>query len=202
MISILAIPIERPHPTRAFIALATWWTLMIGGVLSVAYAGYVITAASVYQAIETRRFEYNNPSLRPHISAEGDVIGEIKVDAVGLKAIVVQGDSARILQHAVGHLPDTALPGEPGNVALAGHRDTFFRPLRHIRLGDIITIDVPGQQFRYKVDSTLVVTPRESRVLQPSTGRELILITCFPFGYIGPAPNRFIVRAREIQPSR
>jgi sortase A len=114
------------------------------------------------------------------------------------KAIVVQGDSPRILRRAVGHLSKTALPGEFGNVALAAHRDTFFHPLREIRPGDIVTLNIPGQQFRYEVDSTLVVSPSESGVLQPSSVRELTLITCFPFGYVDPAPNRFVVHAREI----
>jgi sortase A len=168
---------------------------MIGGILLLAYAGYVVTETSAYQTTEIRRFEYSTLPVQPRIL---DVIGEITVARLGLKAIVVQGDSPRILRRAVGHLSKTALPGEFGNVALAAHRDTFFHPLRDIRQGDIVTLNVPGQQFRYEVDSTLVVSPSESGVLQHSSGRELTLITCFPFGYVGPAPNRFVVHAREI----
>jgi sortase A len=171
---------------------------MIGGIFLLAYAGYVVTEASAYQTIEIRRFEYSKPPAQRRILAEGEVIGEIAVARLGLKAIVVQGDSPRILRRAVGHISETALPGEFGNVALAAHRDTFFHPLRDIRQGDIVTLNMPGQQFRYEVDSTRVVSPRESDVLQPSTGRELTLITCFPFGYVGAAPNRFVVHAREI----
>ena len=94
------------------------------------------------------------------------------------------------------------MPGESGNIALAAHRDTFFRPLRRIQHGDIVTVDIPGQQFRYEVESTQIVSPDESRVLQASTRRELTLITCFPFAYVGRAPNRFVVRAHEIGSSR
>ena len=198
MISVFAPPVDCPRTTRVTVILATSWILMIGGILFLAYAGYAVTEASAYQTIEIRRFEYPKPPVQPRILAEGDVIGEITVARLGLKAIIVQGDSPRILRRAVGHLSRTALPGEFGNVALAAHRDTFFHPLREIRPGDIVTLDIPGERFRYEVDSTLVVSPVESGVLQPSGGRELTLITCFPFGYVGPAPNRFVVHAREI----
>jgi sortase A len=198
MISVFHTQVEHAHPIRVSVVLAMSWILMAGGILSLAYAGYVMTEASAYQAIEIRKFENPKPRVQPRMLAEGDVIGEIQVPRLGLKAIVVQGDSPRILRRAVGHLLKTALPGESGNIALAGHRDTFFRPLRQIRPGDLVTFDVPGQHFRYEVDSTRVVSPREWRVLRTSTGRDLTLITCFPFSYVGPAPDRFIVHAREI----
>jgi sortase A len=109
---------------------------------------------------------------------------------------MVQGDAANILQHAVGHLAETALPGESGNVVLAAHRDTFFRPLKRIRVGDIITLRTVKGDFEYWVESTAVVSPDAIEVLRPTDGRTLTLITCFPFSFVGPAPNRFIVRAR------
>ena len=198
MISIFHPEVEHAHTIRGSLVVATSWGLMAGGILLLAYAGYVMTDASAYQAIEIRKFESPKPRVQPRMLAEGDVIGEIQVPRLGLKAIVVQGDSPRILRRAVGHVLKTALPGESGNVALAGHRDTFFRPLRQIRPGDLVTFDVPGQHFRYEVDSTRVVSLRDSRVLRTSTGRDLTLITCFPFSYVGPAPDRFIVHAREI----
>ncbi len=198
MISLFAPPVEHPHTTQRSAVLAASWILMIGGALLLAYGAYVVTEARAYQTIETRRFEYSKLPARPRVLAEGEVIGEITVARLGLKAIIVQGDSPRILRRAVGHLSQTALPGEFGNVALAAHRDTFFHPLREIRPGDVVMLDIPGQQFQYEVDSTLVVSPGESGVLRPSNGRELTLITCFPFGYVGPAPNRFVVHAREI----
>jgi len=199
MTRIVAPPVERARTTRRSIVLATSWILIIFGILSLAYAGYVRIDASAYQAIATRRLELSKPALQPRILAEGDVIGEILVPRLHLRAIVVQGDSSSILRRAVGHLSETALPGESGNVALAAHRDTFFRSLRKIQPGDVVTFDVPGREFRYEVESTLVVSPNEVGVLHPSsTSRELTLITCYPFDYIGPAPDRFVVRAREI----
>lgn len=199
MTSIGAPPVERARTTRRSIVLANSWALIIFGILSLAYAGYVKVDASAYQAIATRRLELSKPALQPRILAEGDVIGEILVPRLHLRAIVVQGDSSSVLRRAVGHLSETAFPGEPGNVALAAHRDTFFRPLRKIRPGDVVTFDVPGREFRYEVESTMVVSPDEVGVLHPSSmSRELTLITCYPFDYIGPAPHRFVVRAREI----
>jgi sortase A len=130
--------------------------------------------------------------------AVGEVIGEIRIPRLGLKAIVVEGESLRILRRAIGHVPGTAFPGDSGNVALAGHRDTFFRPLHDIHLGDSITFDAAGRQFRYEVESIQVVSPKEIKVLLPTTSRELTLITCFPFAYIGSAPNRFVVRATQV----
>jgi sortase A len=129
---------------------------------------------------------------------EGEVIGEIQVPRLGLKAIVVQGDSPANLKRAVGHLSKSALPGEWGNVALAGHRDTFFRTLRDIRLGDEIKFKTRERSFEYLVESIEVVAPTDIRVLESSTGHDLTLLTCFPFHYVGPAPNRFVVRAREV----
>jgi sortase A len=94
------------------------------------------------------------------------------------------------------------VPGEWGNVAIAGHRDTFFRPLRHIRPGDVITLRTSGgESFQYRVEWTNVVLPTDTQVLIPGNKRELTLITCFPFEYVGPAPNRFVVRAFEVASS-
>jgi sortase A len=111
--------------------------------------------------------------------------------------MIVQGESAPILRHGAGHLADTALPGEVGNVVLAAHRDTFFRPLSGVRAGDSIAVKTWDGEFKYVVESTSVVPPSAVEVLEPTGGRTLTLITCFPFSYIGAAPNRFIVRARQ-----
>ena len=105
----------------------------------------------------------------------------IEVPRLGLKAIVVQGDSAKLLRRAVGHLSETALPGEAGNVALAGHRDGLFRPLRDVRPGDSITLRTPAREFQYQVEWTAVVPPTVVRVLQPTSQQTLTLFTCFPF---------------------
>jgi sortase A len=102
---------------------------------------------------------------------------------------------ARTLRSAVGHVPETALPGEPGNAAFAGHRDTFFRKLRHVRKGDRIVVTTPDGVYDYVVRETRVVPPSDVSVLEPTAEQSLTLVTCYPFDYIGSAPERFIVRA-------
>jgi len=95
----------------------------------------------------------------------------------------------------VGHIPGTALPGNVGNVGLAGHRDTFFRALRNIQADDTIEMQTTAGTYRYVVKSTRIVTPRDVSVLQASGGETLTLVTCYPFYYVGSAPKRFIVHA-------
>lgn len=177
--------------------------LLIAGILAVGYVAYVVIDAHAYQKIEHRQFQDVSTHASPARAAvDGTAIGEIHVPRLGLTAVVAQGDSSRILRRAVGHIVDTAMPGEAGNVVLAGHRDTFFRPLKRIQIGDAIMLKTSRGDFEYLVESTAVVAPTDLQVLEPTGGWTLTLITCFPFSYIGSAPDRFIVRAREREVSR
>ena len=174
--------------------------LLTAGVLALGYAAYVIADAKAYQTSELRRFEEARQARalpRASVALDDGSIGELEIARLGLAAMVVQGDSPAVLRRAVGHLADTALPGEAGNVVLAGHRDTFFRPLKGIRAGDLITLKTRDGDFEYLVESTSVVAPTDVQVLQPTSGRTLTLVTCYPFFYLGSAPDRFIVRARQ-----
>ncbi len=196
---------NNAHKLRTSILLAAYYVFLISGIVGLTYAGYIFVDAHNYQArelgaLEESRVKNVSRSEAPPLVIEGGVIGEMEVPRLGLKVIVVQGDSPRILRRAVGHIRETALPGESGNVALTGHRDTFFRPLRNIRSGDAITFKTFDSEFRYRVESTAVVPPSDISVLQASSERTLTLITCFPFYYVGAAPNRFIVRARQLDP--
>ncbi len=188
----------RSGRMSASISRAGSYFFLAVGLLALGYAAYVVVDAHAYQAYEQSKFEDVSRQDPPALLVEGGVIGEIQVPRLQLKAIVIQGDSHTILRRAVGHIPETALPGTPGNVVLAGHRDTFFRPLRNIRLGDAITLETPNGAFQYLVESTEVVRATDVEVLNATAGRTLTLITCFPFDYIGPAPNRYVVRAREL----
>jgi sortase A len=174
--------------------------LLAAGVALLGYVVYVEVDTWAYQALERRRFEDVRLHALPAPAAivEGDAIGEIVIARIGLRAMVAQGESAQVLQRAVGHLADTALPGELGNVVLAGHRDTFFRPLRDVQVGDTVLLRTRTADVDYVVESTAVVPPTDLDVLQPAGGRTLTLITCFPFSFVGSAPDRFIVRAREV----
>ena len=184
--------------TRMYILRGACYFFLAFGILAMGYVGFVSAYSRVYETIEMKKFKQAGLLSEPHILAEGDVIGAIQVPRLGLNAIVVQGDSPANLRRAVGHLSKSALPGEWGNVALAGHRDTFFRTLRDIRLGDEIKFKTRERSFEYLVESIEVVAPTDIRVLKSSTGHDLTLLTCFPFHYVGPAPNRFVVRAHEV----
>ena len=133
------------------------------------------------------------PNTKP--PAPSEVIGRLEIPNLHLTAMVREGADTGTLRRAVGHIPGTALPGTTGNVALAGHRDTFFRALRNIQTNDAIELQTESGTYRYLVESIRIVGPRDVRVLASSKGATLTLVTCYPFYYIGSAPKRFIVRA-------
>jgi sortase A len=127
------------------------------------------------------------------------LVGLLSIPRLGYSEAVAEGDDAATLRVAIGHLPDTAVPWIDGNTALAGHRDTLFRSLAKIRVGDELALSTAHGDFRYRVSQTLIVDPDDVWVLAPAPGRQLTLITCYPFHYIGSAPHRFIVRAEPIE---
>jgi sortase A len=197
-------PPEEPY-SRIFVRWLSRIFLIAGG-LTLGYSAYFYVSAYAFQRMETIAFDRAFTGLAPeapalgHVVPEGGVIGRIEIGRLGISAIVVQGDSSSQLRRAVGHVPETAMPGEQGNMALTGHRDTFFRPLRNIREGDVITLETEGGQYQYAVESIAIISPAATEVLQSSGNQELTLITCYPFYFVGPAPKRFVVRTRKIGP--
>lgn len=187
------------------------------GVLILGYCAAVFINGWVSQRYESRRFDNalklsTQPSAAgsPEISlsatrdltrspsSPGDLLGRIEINRIGLEAMIMEGTDETTLRKAVGHIPGTALPGESGNIAMAGHRDTFFRALRNIRKDDEITLTSLSGSKRYQVDSTMVVEPEDTEVLNDSNSDILTLVTCYPFNFLGSAPKRFIVRAHRI----
>ena len=126
------------------------------------------------------------------------LVGRIEIASVKLSSIIMEGTDSVTLRRAVGHVQGTAFPGEKGNVALAAHRETHFRGLKRVREGDTIHLTTPDGHFTYVVESIDVVGPDRIDVLRPAAEPTLTLITCFPFNYVGPAPRRFVVRARLV----
>jgi len=179
---------------------------LAAGLLALGYAGYVVIDTRMYQSRQLKQLTLL-PAVAPPAASlpvsippppDGVAIGQIEIARLGVSVVVVQGESDSILERAIGHLARTAMPGMEGNVVLAGHRDTFFRPLKDIVEGDRITLKTPGRDFDYVVESTSIVTPKDVYVLDATGGETLTLITCYPFYYVGSAPNRFIVRARAV----
>lgn len=173
---------------------------------ALAYCAEAWWRARLYQQRETRDFNRElagkngaRPPRRIRQAAtlprEGGLVGRLEIPRVGISVMVVEGVEADDLERAAGHIPGTALPGQRGNVGIAAHRDTYFRPLAKIHSGDAMTLETLDGLYRYQVVSTQIVRPENVAVLYP-TGRDaLTLVTCYPFHYVGPAPMRFIVRA-------
>jgi sortase A len=185
-------------------------------VLMLGYCTFVLVDTHLFQERESRNFQrlledqhaqgggsplatLPSPPKIPPASAMRGLIGRIEVLRLGLSVIIIEGDDGKTLRRAAGHVPGTALPGQLGNVGITAHRDTFFRPLRNIRLDDVITLTTLQGEYRYRVVSTKVVRPENVAVLDSADGEILTLVTCHPFYFVGAAPNRFIVRAERVR---
>jgi sortase A len=205
-----------PHATPPPRRYALRWLerlLLVIGIVCLGYYGYVSAETALYQAYETRELDAilasvperapaaasssaSSPApVRREVPAAGSRVGRLEIPRLGVSAVVRAGSVARTLRLAVGHIPGTALPGESGNIGLAAHRDTFFRRLGSIRPGDEVRVVTPDGTFTYYVEGTKVVEPTDVWVLDETEQPVLTLVTCYPFSYIGSAPQRFIVRA-------
>ena len=122
-------------------------------------------------------------------------LATLQIRRLGVSVVVLAGTDDWTLNRAVGHIAGTPKPGDDGNVGLAGHRDGFFRPLKDIAVGDVIEMATDKGVDRYRVTQTLIVSPTDVWVLDPTETPTLTLVTCYPFYFIGSAPKRFIVRA-------
>lgn len=125
----------------------------------------------------------------------------LRIPRIGLEVPVLEGIDDRTLNRAVGHVPGTAAPGEAGNVAIAGHRDGFFRGLKDLAVGDRLELEAGGERRLYAVDSLRIVDPGEVEVLAATSAPVLTLVTCYPFYFVGNAPQRYIVRATALPPA-
>lgn len=179
-------------------------TLLIVGITCLGWAGATWVEALRFQREQSRVLEEQSTALREATSPARDTvdpsapIGRLDIPRLGVSAVVMPGDDETTLNKAVGHLSDTPFPWNGGNTALAGHRDTFFRPLERVTPGDEIYLDTPRGRFQYRVRRTVVVEPEDLWVLDHSAAPTLTLITCYPFKYVGPAPKRFIVQADRV----
>jgi len=131
----------------------------------------------------------------------GPLLGVLRIERIGLTVPVREGVDAVTLNRSVGWIPGTVRPGEHGNVGLAAHRDGYFRRLGEVRAGDKIALEtVAGGMRWYEVASIEIVSPEDNRSLAPSADESLTLVTCYPFYYVGSAPQRYVVRASRKGP--
>ncbi len=184
------------------------WTqraLFVCAVLLLGYYGFALVDAWVFQkreSIDLDRLlrDRRAASESPPPAVTDGMIGRIEIPRLLLSAVVLEGTGETTLRRAVGHISGTALPGQPGNVGLAGHRDTFFLPLKDLRIKDEVQLSTMKGNFNYEVESLRVVEPDNVGVLAPSGENVLTLVTCYPFYFVGPAPKRWIVTARQVSP--
>lgn len=174
-------------------------------VLTLGGCAYVGIKAWIAQAEGSREFNelrsapsaHDSRGLRP---AVGSIVGRLEIPRLKMSMVVFEGTDQDTLSLGAGHWSGSPLPGGAGNVVMAGHRDTFFRGLRKIQNHDVVEVSTVHGTERYRVESTRVVNPTDTRVLAPTSQPVLTLITCYPFVYLGHAPQRFVVRASRISP--
>lgn len=178
--------------------------LVLSGAAALTWCAISIVRTHLYQAQTSASLD-REVLLRPakvmvsSAPREGALLGRIEIPRVGVSSIILEGTDDHTLALSVGHIPGTALPGREGNMALAGHRDTFFRGLQDIRKRDDILLTTSGgTQHVYEVESMRVVAPEDVYVLDDIGRPILTLVTCYPFHYIGAAPKRFIVQAHRV----
>lgn len=180
--------------------------LAITGALALGYCLFTVSGAWLYQAWKGHQFKSALLRERPEPAQaaaprrrprpyRGAIVGRIEIARLGLSNMIIEGVTEPELRFGPGHIPGTALPGERGNVAIAGHRDRVFRPLRSIQANDFIQLVTLDGTYGYRVVSTQIVGPSDVQVLNPTRRDTLTLVTCYPFYFVGPAPKRFIVRA-------
>jgi LPXTG-site transpeptidase (sortase) family protein len=174
------------------------WLLLAGGVFFLFKGGsFLYSLALPSVELENDRLDALpiDDSLSIRSPREGTYLGRLRIPRLESTLHVLEGISDETLRSGPGHLPQSTLPGAEGNSVIAGHRDTHFRVLKDVRIGDDIVIDRGSKSFRYRVVETRVVRPSDTSPLLPASERTLTLITCYPFRFIGPAPERFIVTA-------
>jgi sortase A len=196
-------------PMRTSVTKTLGRALVLAGALALACWGCLLLEMLWFQRaadhllqkqIQAGRLMVRRPSQRNQCCIRpraGDIIGRIEIPRIHVSAVVLEGSDSRVLRVGAGHVRGTALPGTVGNIGIAAHRDTFFRPVRDIRHNDIITLTTLHGVFQYRVDGTEIVDPDDVQVLRRTRDSQLTLVTCYPFYYLGSAPKRFIVHARQ-----
>jgi sortase A len=155
------------------------------------------TAAETHSGFSVwseKRIAAYEQSLAEHIDPP---LAVLRISKVDLEVPVLEGTDDLILNRGVGHIPGTVQPGEDGNIGIAGHRDGFFRVLKDVGPGDTVELATQNRIDKYIVDRIVLVHPDDVSVLQPRSVSSLTLVTCYPFYYVGSAPERYIVQASK-----
>lgn len=131
---------------------------------------------------------------------KSEVIGKLLIPKIDAKLPIIEGTDEEDLKRGVGHYRTTALPGKNDQILLSGHRDTVFRRFDEIKVGDRLLVELPYGKFEYEIKKTKIVPANDTTVIRSTAPKEVLTVsTCYPFRYIGDAPDRFIVYAYPVK---
>jgi sortase A len=176
--------------------------LALIGLILFGDGAYIHAKAWLAQVLLARAFDRSiatGQAVKPWSWADTWPVARIEVRRIGASAIVLEGASGQALAFGPGHVHQTADAGERGTAVYAAHRDTHFRFLRNVVIGDIIDVTRrDGRHFRYRADSAAVVRFDASGIEARTQGFELVLATCWPFDAVTPGPERYVLHAALI----
>lgn len=176
--------------------------IIIIGLCFIGYSGFNIWDSKQKQKASLQRAEEiasNNSSTKvfSYDPKVGDEIGVLALPRLNETLPIIEGVDEDELAKGVGHYKGTALPSENGQIVLSGHRDTVFRRLGELEIGDELEVKMPYGQYTYIIEKTEIVPADDVTVIRPDTKGELLTVTtCYPFRYIGDAPDRYIINAK------
>ena len=194
--------VERAAWAVALVCIASWTAIYIDGLISRRRQmdRFAAVKAAALQRLDTPDQSLWSPqrivAWRSAVKDAGPApLAILRIPRIHFEAPVLEGTDDISLNRGVGHIEETARPGADGNSGIAGHRDGYFRGLKDIGPGDVIELETVRATEVYRVDRTWIVGPEDVSVLDPTPIRSLTLVTCYPFYFVGSAPQRFIVRA-------
>jgi sortase A len=177
----------------AGVVFGLWWSL------SLAQAAYFSRLPVPAARVLPGESAPDEAAPAPAPAGRGAWVARLEAPAVGLATTVLEGSDAATLAKAAGRIEYTARPGAGSNLGIAGHRDTVFRPLRELKVGNTLVLTTEDRVFTYRVTAISIVEPDHVQVLDPTEHPTLTLVTCYPFTFIGHAPRRFIVAAQLVE---
>jgi sortase A len=188
------------------------YSFIVGGLLVTGFGGYQYfqSEVSVNQSMKEAKAVLNESSINVTKTVHDDdetefspeeeeVVGILSIPGIKLETPIIEGTDPDELEKGVGHYATSAYPTQNDQIVLSGHRDTVFRKMKDVQIGDIITLKLPYGEFSYKIKDTKIVDADDRTVIKSTAPNEvLVLSTCYPFNFVGNAPERFVVTAVPI----
>jgi len=198
---------KTPNKMKAGILLGIPLFLLLAGISIIGFAGfnlfkqtYLISSIIVnkpVEAVTSSKFVVGNNTFQyPKLGSD---LGKVVISSISLNYPLIHGDDDDALERGIGHYAGSTLPGENGNVVIAGHRDTVFRNLGKVKIGDIITLETYYGTYKYKASKIRIVDKNDLTVVVPKDKETLTIYTCYPFEYIGHAPQRYVIEGEFVE---